>query len=174
MPRRSVSALSFARPVKIFLVLLIGAAAFGQSTKGPPKPGVKNPGLRIPIARLKPEAVFEVPGSPDWIAVDESIWVSNYPKDSVTRLDPKTNKVTATIVTGKNPCSGLAVGFGSLWVPSCGDHSVARIDLKSGKLTATLPLGVADSEGGIAVGAGTIWTLTDSLTPLPPLHPATN
>jgi virginiamycin B lyase len=163
-----------ARPVKTFLLILISAAAFGQNPKAPLRPGVKNAGLKIPIARLKPEAVFEVPGSPDWIAIDESIWISNSPKDSVTRLDPQTNKVVATIATGKKPCSGLAVGFGSLWVPSCGDHSVARIDLKSGKLTATLPIGVTDSEGGIAAGAGSIWILTDSLSTLARLDPDTN
>jgi virginiamycin B lyase len=162
------------RLVKFIIVFLIGAATFGQKPKDPPKPGVKGPGLKIPITRLKPEAVFEVPGSPDWIAVDESVWISNFPKDSITQLDPKTNKVIATIATGKQPCSGLAVGFGSLWVPSCGDHTVARIDLKSGKLTGTLPIGVPDSEGGIAAGAGSIWMLTDSLGTLARLDPDTN
>src|SRR3954470_20403945 len=50
----------------------------------PVKPGVKTPGVQIPTAELKPEAVFEVPGSPDWQAVGEdAMWVSNKPKDSV-------------------------------------------------------------------------------------------
>jgi virginiamycin B lyase len=158
------------------LITLIAAAtaALCQSANAPPKPGVATAGMRIPISRLKPEAVFPVPGAPDWIAVGESVWISNYPKDSVTRLDAKTNQVAATIATGKQPCSGLAVGFGSLWVPSCGDHTLARIDLKSGKVTATIPVGVADSEGGIAAGAGSIWLLTDALSTLARLDPDTN
>jgi hypothetical protein len=53
-----------------------------------PKPGVKTPGVKIPIERLQPDAVFPVPGSPDWIAVDEDVWISNKPKDSVARLNP--------------------------------------------------------------------------------------
>jgi YVTN family beta-propeller protein len=100
------------------------------------------------MLRGRPEATFEVPGAPDWIAVDESVWVSNKPKDSVARIDPKTNKVIETVTVGSNPCSGLASGFGSLWVPNCGDQTLSRVDLKTGKVTATIPIGIADSEGG--------------------------
>jgi len=103
----------------------------GNRPAKPPKPGVKTPGVQMPITLLKPDAVFAVPGSPDWIAVGQDVWISNKPKNSVTRLDPKTNKVAATIEVGKQPCSGLAIGFGSLWVPNCGDQSVSRVDLKT-------------------------------------------
>ena len=91
--------------------------ALSQSTPAP-KPGVKTPGVKIPIERLQPDAVFSVPGSPDWIAVDEDVWISNKPKDSVARLSSTTNTVAATIPVGKRPCSGLAAAFGSLWVPN--------------------------------------------------------
>ena len=77
-----------------------------------------------------------MPGTPDWLAIDEDAWVSNKPKDSVSRLDPKTNKVTATIAVGKPPCSGVAAGFGSLWVPNCGDQTMSRVDLKTGAVIA--------------------------------------
>ena len=73
------------------MALLMGSAF--MQTPRPPKPGVKTPGIQIPIERLQPEAVFPYPGAPDWIAVDEEVWVSNKPKDSVARLDPKTNTV---------------------------------------------------------------------------------
>jgi virginiamycin B lyase len=139
-----------------------------------PKPGVKTAGVKIPIERLKPEAVFPYAGAPDWIAVDESVWVSNRPKDSVARLDPKTNTVAATIAVGKGPCSGLAVGFGSLWVPSCGDKTIARVDLTSGAVTATFPSTIASSEGSIVVGAGSVWIMTDAKGTLARFDPATN
>src|SRR3954471_1992363 len=100
-----------------------------------PKPGVKTPGVKIPIERLKPMAVFPYPGSPDWIAVDEDVWVSNRPKDSVSRFDPKANVVTATIPAGKGPASGLAAASESLWVPNCGDKTISRVDLKTGAVT---------------------------------------
>ena len=66
----------------------------------PKRPGVSTPGVKIPIEKLKPEAVYSVPGVPDWLAIDEHAWVSNDPKGTVHQLDPKTNTVLATITTG--------------------------------------------------------------------------
>src|SRR6185295_6785184 len=74
-----------------------------QAAPRPPKPGVKTPGVKIPIEKLKPDAIYAVPGSPDWLAVDpvnKFTWVSNEPKDTVSRLDPASNAV-ATVTTGK-------------------------------------------------------------------------
>ena len=151
-------------------VLILTLAAWAQT----PRPGAKTPGVRIPIEKLKPEAVFDVPGSPDWIAIDESVWISNFPQGNVTRIDPKTNKVIGTIATGSKPCSGLATGFGSLWVPNCGDKTVARIDLKTGEVKATISTGIANSEGGIATGAASVWLMTDDKGTLARFDPDTN
>ena len=158
--------------VKVCTVLLLSALAL--QTARPPRPGVKTPGIRVPIERLKPEAVFPVPGTPDWLAIDEAVWVSNEPKDTVSRLDPKTNTVTATVQVGSKPCSGLAAGFGSLWVPNCGDQTMSRVDLKTNQVTATIKTTVANSEGGIAAGAGSIWLMTDAKGTLARFDPATN
>ena len=145
----------------------------------PKRPGVSTPGVKIPITKLKPDAVFSVPGVPDWLAIAEQVWVSNSPKNTVHRLDPKTNTVTATVETGMHPCSGLAVGFGSLWVPNCGDkdgsgRNLVRVSLKDAKVEATLPFGVPDSEGGIAAGADSLWVMTDKNGTLARIDPATN
>jgi virginiamycin B lyase len=164
--------------------LCLAAAVLGAQATPPPqpatgpakpkRPGVSTPGIKIPIAKLKPDHVFDVPGVPDWIAIDEHVWISNYPKDSVTRIDPMGNTVVETITVGKNPCSGLAAGLGSLWVPNCGDKTVSRINLKDGKVEATLPFGVPESEGGIATGAGSLWMMTDKNGTLARIDPATN
>ncbi len=162
------------------LSALFCAGLLGQSPPPtPPRPartGVKTPGVKIPIERLKPDAVFEVGGHPDWLAIDEAAWVSNEPKDSVSRLDPQINKVAATIElgSGKRPCSGLTAAFGSLWVPNCGDKTLARIDLKTGSITATIPTSIGDSEGSIAAGAGSVWLMTDAKGTLARFDPATN
>ena len=150
-----------------------------QSQQKPKRPGVSTPGVKIPITKLKPEAVFELPGVPDWLAIDEHVWVSNSPKDTVHRLDPKTNKVAASIAVGKHPCSGLAVGFGSLWVPNCGEKdgtgkSLMRVSLKEGKVEATLPFEVPQSEGGLTTGAGSVWVMTDAKGTLTRIDPDTN
>ena len=59
--------------------------------RSPKRPGVTTPGVRIPITKLKPEAIYDVPGAPDWMAIDKEVWVSNSPKNTVSRLDPKSN-----------------------------------------------------------------------------------
>ena len=68
-------------PAALIALVIVALALCAQT----PRPGVKSPGIRIPIANLKPDAIFEVPGNPDWIAVDESVWISNFPKGSVSR-----------------------------------------------------------------------------------------
>jgi virginiamycin B lyase len=158
--------------IKVCTALVVGALLF-QTTR-PPRPGVKTPGIRVAIERLKPDAVFPVPGTPDWLAIDEAVWVSNEPKDTVSRLDPKTNTVAATVQVGSRPCSGLAAGFGSLWVPNCGNNTMSRVDLKTYTVTATIQTTVAHSEGGIATGAGSVWLMTDAKGTLSRFDPATN
>src|SRR5262249_3426477 len=145
-----------------------------QNSDGPKRPGVKDLSVKVPIERLKPDHVDDVPGTPGWLAIDEHVWASNEPKHTVTRIDPKSNTIVATIPVGKQPCSGLAAGFGSLWVPNCGDPSVSRVDLKTGGVTATLPLTIGDSEGGLATGAGSVWMMTDREGTLARSDPATD
>jgi virginiamycin B lyase len=158
--------------MKSVIALWLGLAIVQPARE--PKPGVRTPGVKMPIERLQPEAIFPVPGSPDWIAVDEDVWISNKPKDNVARLSPKSNTVAAAIPVGKRPCSGLAAAFGSLWVPNCGDQTISRVDLKSGAITATIALPIGNTEGSIAAGAGSIWIITDSKGTLARLDPATN
>ena len=162
--------------LKLVLVFLVCLAVHGAEKKPvpPAKPGVKKPGVQLPMSLLKPDATFEIPGSPDWIAVGDAVWVSNFPKNSVTRIDPKTNKIDAVVEVGKSPCAGLAIAFDSLWVPLCGDHALVRVDLKTNKITASIPTTIGDSEGGIAAGAESIWIVTDKKGTLARIDPATN
>jgi YVTN family beta-propeller protein len=133
----------------------------GERKKGnrpprPPKPGVKE--VQKPMDLVKPEAVFPVPGVPDWTTgAPDSIWVSNKPKGTISKLDAKTNTVTETVEVGKQPCSGIAYGFGSLWAPLCGDKAVARVDGRTAKLVTTIPVNPANTEGGIACSKDAVW-----------------
>src|SRR5262245_47297842 len=157
----------------LFLGLGLSALAAQTPPPTPKRPGVDIPGVRIPIAKLKPDAVYEFAGAPDWMAVDKEVWVSNSPKNMVARLDPKSATAT-TFTVGKHPGSGLAAAFGSLWVPNCGDSTITRLDLKDGKEQAVFPMTIADSEGGVAAGAGSFWILTDAKGTLVRIDPATN
>src|SRR5262245_26937161 len=84
----------------VILVAILGSAQAPRGQQRPPRPGVKTPGVQTPISELKPDAVFEIPGTPDWIAIDEQVWVSNRPRNTVARLDPKTNSVVEHVTVG--------------------------------------------------------------------------
>ena len=129
-----------------------------QRAKRPPRPGVSTPGVKRDMEAIKPIAVFPVEGTPDWqVVTDDAVWVANGPKNTIHKLDSKTNTVAAAVEVGKRPCSGLAWGFGSIWVPLCGDQAVARVDEKTEKVVATIPAGPANSEGGITTSKDAVW-----------------
>src|SRR5882762_5148155 len=89
-----------------------------QRTPRPPKPGVSTPGARREMTSIKPDAIYMVPGNPDWqVSTEDAQWVTSGSMNTVSRLDPKSDQVIAVTV-GQSPCSGLAAGFGSVWVPN--------------------------------------------------------
>lgn len=131
--------------------------------------------VQLPIANLPIVAKISVPGSPDWVGLaPDAVWISNKAKNNLTRIDARSNQVVATVPVGRAPCSGLAVGFGSVWVPCCGSNRVDRIDLASEAITASIASTIADSEGGIAVGEGGVWMLTDQDGSLAHIDPVAN
>jgi virginiamycin B lyase len=141
------------------LLLAFGFAAQAQQAE-PVKTGVTTPGVQRKMTELRPIATFKVAGNPDWMAVTtDSVWVVSSRANLVTRLDANTNQPADTISVSK-PCSGLVFAFNSLWIPSCGAHKLVRADAVSGKVLAEIAAGPADSEGGIAAGAGSIWLVT--------------
>src|SRR5947208_13347801 len=161
-----------------FIALCLCASAFGQQAQRPtrpPRPGVAGPGIQRSMSSITPVAVFPIEGTPDWqVITEDSVWVTNGPKNTIHRLDTKTNKVVRAIEVGKRPCSGLASGFGSIWVPNCGDNTLSRVDIKTNRVVATLPLGPANNEGGIATNADSVWMLTDKKGILSRIDPVTN
>jgi virginiamycin B lyase len=162
----------------LVVALGIGAAAMPARQNAPPattpRLGLSTPGVTIPAEKLEPIAVFDIPGAPDWMAVGEQIWISNSPKNIVTRVDPRTNRVIGNISVGAKPCSGLAIGFGSVWVPGCGDQTLSRLNVNDGTIQATWPISIGNTEGGVATGAGSFWMMTDAVGTLARIDPATN
>ena len=154
-----------------FLGATFLAAILSGATKSD-SPELKS--VQHPMSELHALAKFSIPGSPDWVAIGDSVWISNKPQRNISQLDPLTNKVGAVITVAKGPCSGLVIAFGSVWVPICSDGSVQRVDLKSRKILASIPSGVANTEGGITAGAGSIWMPSDPSGVLSRIDPVTN
>lgn len=113
------------------------------------------------VVRLDP-TTGAVQGSPivvgrgdDFItASPEAIWVSNYLDGTISRIDPATNQVVATITVGGSPF-GMTAGFGSLWVANEGDGKVFRIDPATNQVSATIQ--THDNAESVVVGAGAVW-----------------
>lgn len=156
------------RPDRLVYLLAVGALA-ATHTDSPELKGVQHP-----MSELHAAAKFSIPGSPDWVAVGDSVWISNNPKANISQLDPDTNKVAAVIPVPTKPCSGLAVAFGSVWVPICSNGTIQRVDEKSKKIVASIPSGVANTEGGVTAGEGSIWVPSDEKGILTRINPATN
>ena len=92
--------------------------------------------------------------------------------DSVTRIDPHTNRPAGRpITTGASPQS-LAVGGGSLWVANHDAGTVTRIDQASGKVLADIP--VPSEPHRVAYGVGAVWVGNWHDDSVSRIDPATN
>jgi hypothetical protein len=170
-------------PVAVCLALTLAAPALlgaQEATPPPPpkrvrivRPGVNTPGVSRSMTDIKKEAEFKIPGSPDWSVVTaDSLWVTTGRDSHIVQLVAATNTL-GKVLPIKDPCSGVAYAFGSLWSPSCGDHVLTRFDPADGKIIAQIPADPANSEGGITVGAGSIWLVAKPST-LVRIDPAKN
>jgi YVTN family beta-propeller protein len=113
---------------------------------------------RIDLATGRSVATITVRRAPlDLAATPGAVWVPNSGGggDSVTRIDPHTNRLSGRpVTTGASPQS-LAVGGGSLWVANHDARTVTRIDQASGKVVADIP--VPSEPHRVAYGAGAAW-----------------
>jgi streptogramin lyase len=127
------------------------------------------------IGELKPTATLHLGKTADWVAItSDAVWVGSTGPFAVHKIDPKTNKLVATVELPGEPCAGLAIGSGSLWVPLCGESPMlARIDLESNELITVLDIGPAAAEGGIAASPDSVWLVVDSNGSLARIDPAT-
>jgi YVTN family beta-propeller protein len=73
-------------------------------------------------------------------AGDGAVWLSYPYEDTVSRVDPATNRVTATIQVGPLP-KGIAVSPGAVWVVNAGDPSVSRIDPATNRVVTKIRIG---------------------------------
>jgi DNA-binding SARP family transcriptional activator/ABC-type branched-subunit amino acid transport system substrate-binding protein len=80
----------------------------------------------------------------------EAVWVIN-PDQSISRIDPQTNRVVARV---KAQAQVIAAGEGDLWIGQEG--GIAEVDTARNVLSRQIPLG-EDTPSGLAVGAGSVW-----------------
>jgi DNA-binding beta-propeller fold protein YncE len=116
--------------------------------------------VRIDPATAKTTLTIQVGAMP--IAVTfgfDSGWVANGADATVTRFDPHTGQVVATIkVPGGDPAGILATAHG-VWVACYADGYVYRIDPQRNTVVAATRIGEAAQD--IAFADGLLW-VTDS------------
>ncbi len=129
---------------------------------------------QIPISSLKTDATLAVALAPGAAASDDAIWIPDRTAGTVVRVEAKDNRISAPIAAAATPCASLVVAFTSVWVPSCSDRVIARITPADLKVSAKAAIQVADPDGRIAAGAGSIWVITDRKGVVARLDPDTN
>jgi len=131
------------------------------------------PVTEIPLSRLTPDARLPVPFEPGAAASEDAVWVSERAAGALVQVAAKDNVVASPIQVGASPCASIAVAFDSVWVPLCGDGGIARVDPKAQKVTTTVAADVADPDGRIASGVGSVWAITDRKGVLSRIDPDT-
>lgn len=137
------------------LPLLFGAA--------PAKTGA--PGIVVrPFGELRPQASWKLGATADWVEITkDAVWVGQSGPDAVARIDPRRDRLVATVPLPGEACAGLASTAGRLWVPLCGragaPNALAVIDTDHDRLIRTLAVGPAGEEAGIAAAARSVWII---------------
>jgi YVTN family beta-propeller protein len=86
------------------------------------------------VARISP------PAGEDAAAGEGAVWLSHLEDSTVSRIDPNTNSVSATIHVRGQP-SGVAVSPGAVWVADTRGPGVTRIDPATNRVVATIRVG---------------------------------
>ena len=160
------------RPQVFALVVLTLSPGFTHA-QSPPAPAPRPP-ADIPLARLKADATVALALAPGSVESADAVWVPSRAGGTIVRIDAKDNSLGVPIAIGGQPCASLVVAFDSVWVPLCGDGAIARADVKTMKVATTLKIAVADGDGRIATGVGSIWAITDRKGVLSRIDPDTN
>jgi virginiamycin B lyase len=86
-----------------------------------------------------------------------AVWVTDANSDSVVRIDPRTDTVSAPIRVGRSP-KRVAAGADSVWVTSERDGTVTRIDPHTYDVETIDVGGIPTS---LALGLGGAWATVD-------------
>src|SRR5437899_9194620 len=125
------------------------------------KPGIQTPGVQIPLQKLRPDAEFSAPGSPESILVDQSVWIVNRSRSALEQIDPTANKLIEPVLEFNKPCGNPQSGFGSIWLLDCGAGTLARLDANGGKISETMKTGACNVRAGLADSPDSVWSLNE-------------
>ena len=118
-----------------------------------------------------PTGIANPKGELNVVAGAGSIWVGSDGKGVVSRIDPVTNDIIATIAVDPDTFY-LAFGEGAVWAVSVPRQTLQRIDPATNTVVATIPLG--KQPGFLAAGEGAVWVQEQGDGTVAVVDPATN
>jgi len=125
---------------------------------------------RVDGATNKVLGTIPVGPSPRFLAVGfDSVWVLNQGDGTVSRIDPVTNRVIATIQLEIPGAGGdIATGSGAVWVTNLG-KPLSRVDPATNQVTAQF---VGPGGDALRVGLGAVWLCSFGLQQLWRIDPS--
>lgn len=103
---------------------------------------------------------IDLPGATSMIFAEGSLWVTNPALGQVTRIDPTSRSVLATVAAeSSSRASTIAGGEGAVWVVDGAGGTVTRIDAATNQVTARIP---TENASAVAVGEGDVWTTSST------------
>jgi len=105
------------------------------------------------------------------VAAFGSFFETNYGSGTLSRVNPRTNKVTKTGRLGSLPC-GIAAGAGSLWIDGYGTSRVERVNRKTLRVTKRIRVGL--NVWDVAYAFGSVWASNNHDGTVVRINPATN
>ena len=163
-------------------------AAVGPSTGAVPaqSPAVWAPIASKAIPRLSPQQIARQawwldPSRPATVTVGggaaaaafdgANLWVANYFGDTVSKVNRRTNTVTATVPVGNGPYFVTYDGT-SIWVANNNTNTLSKINPKTNAVTATVTVG--DTPRGLAFTGTHLWVANFTSATLSKVDPTTN
>lgn len=130
---------------------------------------------RIDLATATRSAVVATGiASPDGemnvVAGAGAVWVASDATGLIARVDPISNRVTASVKVNPGSCY-LAFGLGSLWAVSAVSQTIQKIDPATNAVVTTTRLG--DGPGFLAAGEGAVWVQEQGDGTVARIDPAT-
>jgi YVTN family beta-propeller protein len=104
-------------------------------------------GIGNSVFRINPndnsfQAVYVGDSPAVWIdATDSAVWAMHGTENTVTRVDPSTNKAIDSIKVGAQPVDGVTGPDGRVWIPDLNDNTVSVIDPATDTVAETVPVG---------------------------------
>ena len=111
----------------------------------------------IVLAKIK---LAGAPGPCATAAGGGFVWVSEYSRPYLLRINPKTNKVVGTTPIGNGSC-GLGYGAGSLWIEDTNSSTVSRVSTRTRKRVAAIKVGIAPYDAIFAYGSAWVTAHVD-------------